>query len=113
MQPGWNLENTFDALNSWGDPKVVQNAVTKEFIKEIKKQGFKSIGIPITWGEHMGGAPDYKIEPAAGWIGFIKEYSWKICSRRMIMSLNSLKQQMLTKAKGLGYDEFVKWKVNK
>lgn len=64
MQPGWNLGNTFDALNSWGDPKVVQNAVTKEFIKEIKKQGFKSIRIPITWGEHMGGAPDYKIEPA-------------------------------------------------
>ena len=64
MQPGWNLGNTFDALNSWGDPKIVQNAVTKDFIKEIKNQGFKSIRIPITWGEHMSAAPDYTIDPA-------------------------------------------------
>ncbi|MDQ0877765.1 endoglucanase [Paenibacillus sp. V4I3] len=69
MQPGWNLGNTFDAFNTtdptkndetaWGNPRV-----TKEFIKEIKKQGFKSIRIPITWNGRMGDAPDYKIDPA-------------------------------------------------
>lgn len=68
MQPGWNLGNTFDSFNtnvpnngdetSWGNPLV-----TKEFIKEIRKQGFKSIRIPITWDERMGGAPDYTINP--------------------------------------------------
>ncbi|WP_028608933.1 cellulase family glycosylhydrolase [Paenibacillus harenae] len=68
MQPGWNLGNTFDSFNatapnngdetSWGNP-----IVTKEFIKEIKKQGFKSIRIPITWDGRMGGAPDYTINP--------------------------------------------------
>ncbi|QYR22657.1 cellulase family glycosylhydrolase [Paenibacillus sp. sptzw28] len=68
MQPGWNLGNTFDSFNtnapnngdetSWGNP-----IVTKEFIKEIKKQGFKSIRIPITWSGRMGGAPDYTINP--------------------------------------------------
>lgn len=66
MQPGWNLGNTFDSFNtnvpnngdetSWGNPKV-----TQDFIKEIKKQGFKSIRIPITWSGRMSGAPDYKI----------------------------------------------------
>ncbi|WP_307556000.1 cellulase family glycosylhydrolase [Paenibacillus sp. V4I5] len=69
MQPGWNLGNTFDAFNTtdptkndetaWGNPRV-----TKEFIKEIKKQGFKSIRIPITWNGRMGDAPDYTIDPA-------------------------------------------------
>ncbi|MGM0879965.1 MAG: cellulase family glycosylhydrolase [Bacillota bacterium] len=68
MQPGWNLGNTFDSFNtnapnngdetSWGNPLV-----TKEFLKEIKKQGFKSIRIPITWSGRMGGAPDYTINP--------------------------------------------------
>ncbi|MGO4275354.1 glycoside hydrolase family 5 protein, partial [Paenibacillus sp. TAF58] len=69
MQPGWNLGNTFDAFDTtdptkndetaWGNPRV-----TKEFIKEIRKQGFKSIRIPITWSGRMGGAPDYTISPA-------------------------------------------------
>jgi endoglucanase len=68
MQPGWNLGNTFDSFNtstpnngdetSWGNP-----IVTKAFLKEIKKQGFKSIRIPITWDGRMGGAPDYTINP--------------------------------------------------
>src|SRR5688500_14615297 len=69
LQPGWNLGTTFDSFNtnapnngdetSWGNPLV-----TKEFIKEIRKQGFKSIRIPITWDGRMGGAPDYTIDPA-------------------------------------------------
>ncbi|MDQ0112248.1 cellulase family glycosylhydrolase [Paenibacillus harenae] len=69
MQPGWNLGNTFDSFNtnapnngdetSWGNP-----IVTKEFIKEIKNQGFKSIRIPITWDGRMGSGPDYTVDPA-------------------------------------------------
>jgi aryl-phospho-beta-D-glucosidase BglC (GH1 family) len=77
MQPGWNLGNTFDAFNpndpetegdetAWGNPRV-----TKEFIKEIKKQGFKSIRIPITWDKRMGGAPDYTINP--DWMNRVQE----------------------------------------
>ncbi|WP_435921951.1 cellulase family glycosylhydrolase [Paenibacillus sp. DYY-L-2] len=63
MQPGWNLGNTLDATGedetSWGNPKV-----TKELIQNIAAQGYKSIRIPVTWGQHMGEAPDYKIESA-------------------------------------------------
>ncbi|MRN56303.1 cellulase family glycosylhydrolase [Paenibacillus monticola] len=63
MQPGWNLGNTFDATGadetSWGNPRV-----TKELIKQIAKQGYKSIRIPITWDLHMSAAPEYTIDPA-------------------------------------------------
>lgn len=63
MQPGWNLGNTLDATGadetSWGNPRV-----TKELIKKIASQGYKSIRIPITWDTHMGAAPDYTLEKA-------------------------------------------------
>ncbi|WP_419874042.1 cellulase family glycosylhydrolase [Candidatus Pristimantibacillus sp. PTI5] len=63
MQPGWNLGNTFDATGvdetSWGNPRV-----TKQLIKHIASQGYKSIRIPITWDHRMGEAPDYTIDPA-------------------------------------------------
>ncbi|WP_410769938.1 cellulase family glycosylhydrolase [Fontibacillus sp. BL9] len=63
MQPGWNLGNTLDATGddetSWGNPRV-----TKELIQQIADQGYKSIRIPVTWGQHMGEAPDYTIDPA-------------------------------------------------
>lgn len=65
MNPGWNLGNTFDSFDtggdrgeeSWGNPKV-----TKELIKEIKKQGFKSIRMPFTSVMRTGEAPDYKLD---------------------------------------------------
>ena len=63
MQPGWNLGNTLDATGadetSWGNPRV-----TRELLAGIRAQGFKSIRIPVTWGQHQGPAPDYTIDPA-------------------------------------------------
>ncbi|MEU4694220.1 cellulase family glycosylhydrolase [Actinoplanes sp. NPDC023714] len=63
MQPGWNLGNTFDATGddetSWGNPRV-----TPELLDGIRAQGFKSIRIPVTWGQHQGPGPDHTIDPA-------------------------------------------------
>ncbi|MEV6299685.1 cellulase family glycosylhydrolase [Actinoplanes sp. NPDC051861] len=63
MQPGWNLGNTFDSTGddetSWGNPRV-----TPELLEGIRAQGFRSIRIPVTWGQHQGPAPDYAIDPA-------------------------------------------------
>ncbi|MFB6397409.1 cellulase family glycosylhydrolase [Polymorphospora lycopeni] len=60
MQPGWNLGNSFDATGdgetSWGNPRV-----TAQLLDNIKAQGFKSIRIPVTWGQHHGAAPNYTI----------------------------------------------------
>ncbi|BAB04322.1 cellulase family glycosylhydrolase [Halalkalibacterium halodurans] len=62
MQPGWNLGNTFDAVGqdetAWGNPRV-----TRELIEQIADEGYKSIRIPVTWENRIGGAPDYPIDP--------------------------------------------------
>ena len=62
MQPGWNMGNTYDAIpdeTSWGNPPV-----TRELLKKVRSQGFKSIRLPVTWGIHQGAGPDYTIDPA-------------------------------------------------
>ncbi|HYN95793.1 MAG TPA: cellulase family glycosylhydrolase [Pilimelia sp.] len=63
MQPGWNLGNTFDATGadetSWGNPRV-----TQELLRQIRAQGYRSLRLPVTWGQRMGAAPDYTIDPA-------------------------------------------------
>lgn len=66
MEPGWNLGNTFDSFDtngdkgetSWGNP-----VVTKDLIKTIKAQGFKSIRMPFTSVMRIGSAPNYTIDP--------------------------------------------------
>jgi aryl-phospho-beta-D-glucosidase BglC (GH1 family) len=66
MEPGWNLGNTFDGFDtggdrgeqSWGNPLV-----TKDLIKEIRKQGFNSIRMPFTSVMRTGDAPSYTIDP--------------------------------------------------
>lgn len=60
LSPGWNLGNTFDSIGgetAWGNPPV-----TKELIKAIKKEGYKSIRIPITWMGHFEADEDYRID---------------------------------------------------
>ncbi|MBO3102340.1 cellulase family glycosylhydrolase [Cellulomonas sp. zg-ZUI168] len=62
MQPGWNLGNTLDAVGAdetaWGNPRV-----TKKLLSEVEKNGFRSVRIPVTLGQHEGPAPDYTIDP--------------------------------------------------
>jgi endoglucanase len=60
MQPGWNLGNTLDAIpteTSWGNPPV-----TQALIQQIAAEGFRSIRLPVTWTNHTGPAPDYRID---------------------------------------------------
>lgn len=70
MKTGWNLGNTMDCINSgtgfgienetsWGNPKT-----TKAMIDFVAAQGFDVLRVPVSWGEHMGDAPDFKINPA-------------------------------------------------
>lgn len=69
MDPGWNLGNALDAIpdeTSWGNPK------TEEYVfEDIKKMGFRSVRIPVTWVDHMGPAPDYKVDKE--WMDRVKE----------------------------------------
>lgn len=53
---GWNLGNTLDATDgtglntetSWGNPKA-----TEKLILAVKKAGFNTIRIPVSWGKHI------------------------------------------------------------
>lgn len=62
MKTGWNLGNSLDSIGkdetAWGNP-----VTTKEMIDAVSAQGFDILRIPVTWGQHMGKAPDYEIEP--------------------------------------------------
>jgi endoglucanase len=68
MQPGWNLGNTLDATGadetSWGNPRV-----TRELLAGIRDQGFNSIRIPVTWGQHQ--SADHTIDP--GYLARVQE----------------------------------------
>lgn len=61
MKTGWNLGNSLDSLGggetAWGNP-----ATTQQMIDMIRDGGFDIIRIPVTWGHHMGGAPDYTVD---------------------------------------------------
>lgn len=61
---GWNLGNQLDAhINGvsdetcWGNKKATQATMDG-----VKKAGFGTVRIPVTWMGHIGDAPDYTIE---------------------------------------------------
>lgn len=58
MGAGWNFGNTLDAPHE-GDWSP---AATKANVKSVKKMGFGAIRLPVTWSEHIGPAPEYKID---------------------------------------------------
>jgi endoglucanase len=81
MQPGWNLGNTLDSTGgdetSWGNPRV-----TEALLDNVKAQGFKSIRVPVTWGQHQ--APDHTIE--AAYLNRVKEVvGWALADGFQVM----------------------------
>ncbi len=61
---GWNYGNQMEAFSDgaanetcWGNPKAGQAT-----FDGVKRAGFKTVRIPITWMGHIGGAPNYKID---------------------------------------------------
>ena len=70
---GWNLGNNLDAHNDgvaietgWGNA-----AATQKTFDAVKKAGFSSVRIPVTWIGHIGKAPEYHIEKA--WLDRVAE----------------------------------------
>jgi len=83
MQPGWNLGNSLDATGadetSWGNP-----VVTRDLIKKIAAQGYKSIRIPVTWDVHVGAAPSYTIQ--ASYLARVQEVvDWALSENLYVM----------------------------
>ena len=92
MGLGWNLGNTFDAWpniggrrggleteTSWGNPRT-----TRKLIMFIREQGFDTIRIPVTWGPHMGDAPEYPVDPA--WMSRVEEVvDWALAEKMYVI----------------------------
>jgi len=64
MKIGWNLGNALDAHSNgnhnetaWGNPRA-----KRELINAVANQGFGVVRIPVTWGNMIGPAPNYKVE---------------------------------------------------
>lgn len=73
MNVGWNLGNSLDAYGTyslddetcWKNPRT-----TKRMIDTVKAQGFNTIRIPVSWGDHIVGE-GYKIDDA--WMNRVQE----------------------------------------
>ncbi|MBQ0028972.1 MAG: cellulase family glycosylhydrolase [Bacteroidales bacterium] len=94
---GWNLGNSLDAVGgkgngsetSWGNP-----ATTQAMIDSIRKIGFKTIRIPVSWCQHTydatGGGEiegyEYKIYP--NWMNRVKEVVDYAYHRGMFVIIN-------------------------
>jgi len=66
MGIGVNIGNTLDCIGTnywragetgWGNPEI-----TQDYIKALKKYGYKTIRLPVTWAENIDDAPDYTID---------------------------------------------------
>lgn len=62
MGLGWNLGNALDSTNTWDSsltPEKIETAwgnivTTESMIKEVKKAGFNTVRIPVTWWDMTG-----------------------------------------------------------
>lgn len=72
---GWNLGNTLDSTGggalpstemSWGNPYT-----KKKVFDKVKEAGFNIVRIPVSWGNHLGPAPDYRIHDV--WLDRVNE----------------------------------------
>lgn len=72
IKVGWNLGNALDATGgsgvssetSWGNVKT-----TKELITAVKKAGFNTVRIPVSWGKHL----DEKGNIDKAWLDRVQE----------------------------------------
>jgi endoglucanase len=73
---GWNMGNHMDALYNWhyvdgngfdwynypNETVWGNDPCTQATFNNVKKAGFASVRIPVTWMNYIGPAPDYKID---------------------------------------------------
>lgn len=75
MQLGWNLGNTFDAVNCGADNDLDYESAwcgiltTREMIAKVAEAGFKTLRLPVSWHNHMDA--DYTINEE--WLDRVQE----------------------------------------
>lgn len=106
----WNSE----LINS--PTKLVQNWRAKYGALTVKEYLVKHKMIALKKTVYMGKAPEPRPETLIQKQGqvatVIKDYSWKCIFAKDDAQFNALLNEMITKAKGLGYDEVLKWNMD-
>lgn len=90
MGVGWNLGNTMDATGNtsnpiadetnWGNPKT-----TKANLDALKKAGFATLRLPVSWDDHFSGA-NYTIDKA--WMDRVEEIANYALDNGMYVIIN-------------------------
>ena len=86
MGVGWNLGNTLDAFKLDNFSAYDPDSETEEMIKEIKRRGFNSIRIPVSWHNHLIDE-NYTIDP--NWMSHTKEIVDWALKQDLVVILNS------------------------
>lgn len=75
MKVGWNLGNSLDCVGSWISGDLEHETAwgnvktTKAMIDAVKKAGFNTVRIPVSWGEHM----DSNGKVSSAWMDRVQE----------------------------------------
>jgi endoglucanase len=93
LKVGWNLGNTFDAVNvDWAkDDLAYERAWTgvltdPQIFDSLKEAGFCAVRIPVSWHNHVTG-DDFTISPA--WLARVKEIVDVALDRGLCVILNT------------------------
>jgi len=92
MKAGWNLGNTFDAVDCGPiDGLLYETAwvgaiTTPQLFDALKEAGFASVRIPVSWHNHVSGE-EFTID--AAWLARVKEVVGYALSSGLIVILNT------------------------
>ena len=82
---GWNIGNTLEAPG--GETGWVIRAITENYIKFVKQQGFNAIRLPCAWNwQHLSNEATAQIDP--NWLKRVKEIVGYCVSSHMYVLLN-------------------------
>jgi endoglucanase len=85
FQLGWNIGNTMESPggeSGWGNP-----AITEDYIKFVKLQGFTAIRLPTAWNwHHLSNEKTAQIDP--NWLNRVKEIVGYCVNNDMYVLLN-------------------------
>lgn len=96
MKVGWNLGNTLEAYSSntpenelsteeaWGNPLT-----TRKMIDEVKKAGFQTLRIPITWRNHVSKNEDGSYTVSEVWLDRVQEVVDYAYANEMYVIINT------------------------
>lgn len=100
-------ENTNPLIEKWR--KAMGALTVKDYLMD---NNMISVKKPVFMGRAPEIMPDELMQKQGQVATVIKQYSWRMMYAKDETEFNQLLSEMTTKAKGLGYDEVLKWNID-